>query len=444
MICRIYLLLLIPLLLSVLLEIVELHCSNKVESVVQIRMASSTMDDEQAQAADRKWQGKEEETEVNKMIAALTKHNYRVLTETEFIALSSAKLPLGPPISSSTPSAGAKPKYPYGRGRGARARYISQTEGEDGARLGKLKVKDEAFSESEFTKGDNLTGPVLDISNSASTVRIPKISNFSGQELKGDVSYNVWKYEIRCLMRDSRYSEADILQAVRQSLKGTAREMLIPLGERATGEQILKKLDGLFGNVVSDEVTLQKYYTETQQEGESVTAYACRLETQLQTAIDSGYVVPGSKDAMLRSKFWTSLSERLKTQTRHKYENIKSFDVLVREVRAVEMELGDFDKVKSKKVAQHQPVHIDGNDQKMNLLMSQLETLTEKMKSLETKMDKIGSNKKSNSNFSNNSKGNSRPYGQGSGNSKKTQEDQGQEKTDGKEKFHGKKTQSKE
>ena len=45
----------------------------------------------------------------------------------------------------------------------------------------------------------------------------PRISTFSGDK-KCDVSYDLWKYEIICLMKESK-NEVSILQAVRRSVQ---------------------------------------------------------------------------------------------------------------------------------------------------------------------------------------------------------------------------------
>ena len=85
---------------------------------------------------------------------------------------------------------------------------------------------------------------------------------------------------------------------------------------------------------------MQEFFNSYQKEHETVAAFGCRLETMLQTAVDHGYLQKESKNDMLRHKFWQSLSsEKLKSQTRHKYDTIFSFDLLLREIRMVEKQL---------------------------------------------------------------------------------------------------------
>ncbi|XP_069134304.1 uncharacterized protein [Argopecten irradians] len=225
--------------------------------------------------------------------------------------------------------------------------------------------------------------------------QVPKISTFSGDESpqRGETTYEGWRYEVRCLASDSTLSEELILQAIRKSLRGIARQTLIPLGPRATLSEILRKLDTFFGNVASNEVVLQQFYSAAQKEGESVTAYGCRLKALLQLAINSGHVNSAARDNMLRSKFWTGLRcDKLKGQTRHKYD-IKSYDLLLREVRAVDLELNPAQKAtdKSKKAkAQHNPVQVSESDTKLDQLTNQVSALMSKSKVLEKKLEGNG------------------------------------------------------
>ena len=82
-------------------------------------------------------------------------------------------------------------------------------------------------------------------------------SIFSGENQKGDVSFEVWKFELNCLIRESIYPDSFILQAVRKSLKDKARDILLTLGKTASPTDMLIKLEGIYGNVSSSGVLLQ-------------------------------------------------------------------------------------------------------------------------------------------------------------------------------------------
>ena len=117
-------------------------------------------------------------------------------------------------------------------------------------------------------------------------VPIPKLPQFSGTDAKGDASYQVWKYEVTCLLKEKIYPDAHILQAIRRSVKGEARESLLSAGETASSEDILKKLNGIYGTVASNESILQQFYLEKQREEENVAQYIIRLENMLQQIKD--------------------------------------------------------------------------------------------------------------------------------------------------------------
>ncbi|OWF43332.1 hypothetical protein KP79_PYT16083 [Mizuhopecten yessoensis] len=66
--------------------------------------------------------------------------------------------------------------------------------------------------------------------------------------MKGDITYIEWRFEIRSLDRDPDISPSLLIQAIRHSLRGSARRMLITLGVGSSVAQILTKLDSLFGD----------------------------------------------------------------------------------------------------------------------------------------------------------------------------------------------------
>ena len=72
------------------------------------------------------------------------------------------------------------------------------------------------------------------------------------------------------------------------------------MGITASVESILKRLEGVFGNVATGESIVQAFYTAFQKPEESVNSWGLRLEEILQKAIDKGYV----QDDRLRQKVW--------------------------------------------------------------------------------------------------------------------------------------------
>lgn len=232
---------------------------------------------------------------------------------------------------------------------------------------------------------------------------IPKVPLFSGDDppQKGDVSYSEWRYEIRCLSADPDILPSVLVQAIRRSLRGTAKKILIPLGERATSENILDKLDILFGDISTKGMIMQEFFNSKQNIGETVTAYGCRLESMLQTVIDQESLNLDSKNDLLRHKFWTGLSsDILRSQTRHKYDTLSNYDELLKEIRKVEKEIG-LGSTHSKmpqagKKAQHYPVisesvnikeEIEKLDKKIDSKLTDLEKKLDAK--IENKFDRI-------------------------------------------------------
>ena len=103
---------------------------------------------------------------------------------------------------------------------------------------------------------------------------------------------------------------------------------------------MLKRLEGVFGNVSTAESILHEFYTLFQKQEESIANWGLRLEEILQKAINKGHVKEEDKNEILRQKFWRSLrSDRLKNATRVQFECITNFDMLRSAVRAEENEM---------------------------------------------------------------------------------------------------------
>lgn len=229
----------------------------------------------------------------------------------------------------------------------------------------------------------------------AQPFNVPKLPFFSGSEQpqKNEVAYEVWSLEVKCLQnaqQANNLQEHIVLQAIRNSLKGSARSLLVPLGENASVTDILNKLDGFYGNVSSSETLIQSFYSDFQKEGESIVEYGSRLEQVLSRAVRCGHIDLVAKDAMLRSKFWTGLkSQQLKNSTRHLYDSIKDFQQLLREIRKVEQEDASSSRPPAKpKVAQQQTGQtLTESDSNTNKLLQQMTELMSRMKTLEQKLE---------------------------------------------------------
>lgn len=211
---------------------------------------------------------------------------------------------------------------------------------------------------------------------------IPKLSTFSGKEAKGDVDFDLWINEVKCLLRDPHY-DADIVgQAIRKSLRGEAARIAMHLGEGALPIDIVSKLITSYGSVLSEQQIMQTFYMARQQDSESIASWACRLEDLVFQAESRKYITKDHGNQMLIQKFWAGLtSEKVRSATRHKLESISSFNALVTAVRAVEQELL-LDRKSVATVKQHQQQTSPDGD--FALLAKQL---IDRMEKLETKVN---------------------------------------------------------
>jgi hypothetical protein len=162
---------------------------------------------------------------------------------------------------------------------------------------------------------------------------------FSGEE-KSETSFDVWKLEVKCVLREGNYTGSSVLQAIRGSLNGKARSLKLSLSEHATAENIIDKLDGVY----SSETLLGKFFKETQQPNQSVAEYGMKLESIIQSAVEKGDTRIVAKNQMLKSKCSSGLRDPLlKNSSRYKFDTIKDFDQLRKEIRAIELELANSD-----------------------------------------------------------------------------------------------------
>ncbi len=173
------------------------------------------------------------------------------------------------------------------------------------------------------------------------------------------------------------YPEHVMSQAIRKSLRGQTKRVLLSMGTTATVGEIIDKLEGVFGNVAAGESMLQELYTTSQKQNETVAAWGLRLEEIVQRAIDKGHVREESKHYMLKSKFWKSLwSDKLKASTIIHYKTMQSFEQLQRAVRAEEYEMNLATGV------QHQPIRSEtADDTKFDQLMKKITALEKQWRS---------------------------------------------------------------
>ena len=205
----------------------------------------------------------------------------------------------------------------------------------------------------------------------------PKFSPFSRDDPKpkSEATFEEWKYEVECTRNENVYSNTAITQAVRKSLRGQAKRVILPLGTYAKVEDLMERLENVFGNVASGQSILKEFYTATQSETETTTAWGLRLEENFQRAIEKGKARETDRDSTLREQFWKSLRiERLKNATRIKYETIESFELLRTAVRAEENEMKLTSNISQQQWRPQKRSENTGDD-KLDLILKRIEAL---------------------------------------------------------------------
>ena len=229
-----------------------------------------------------------------------------------------------------------------------------------------------------------------------SSMKVPKLSEFSGE---GASEFEIWKYDVNCLINEGVYPTHIIREAMRRSLKGVARGVLLHLGESASVIDILTELEGVYGNVRPVEKLKEMFYSESQREGESVADYSLRLERLLSLVPET--LDRYSRNEMLKNRLWSGLRDQeLKNVSRYLFEKIVDFNTLRRELRAIEEDLRS-QKVSrtEKKLEVKTPdmekgkVEVAEAKQFVSLvesqILKQMEALTKQMSRMESKLGEL-------------------------------------------------------
>ena len=165
----------------------------------------------------------------------------------------------------------------------------------------------------------------------------PRLTSFSGGKQSNEIAYETWKYEVLNLLREPLHTKQEVESAVRKSLRGGASDTVRRLGLDVSINDILCKLDGVYGVVENTEDLLKQFYSASQTLDESVSAWGCRLEDLLDRAIHQNPIYQ-SQYGMLKSIFWSGLLPQLKEASRHMKDSIPTFEMFLIEVRKIEGE----------------------------------------------------------------------------------------------------------
>ncbi|XP_053406322.1 trichohyalin-like [Mercenaria mercenaria] len=152
-----------------------------------------------------------------------------------------------------------------------------------------------------------------------------------------ETTFEEWKIEVEIILKSGLYEENILRQAIINSLCGHIRKILLTMSPDATIQQIISKLEGIYGNIRSAESVLSEFYMSKQRKEENVSEWGLRLESILQRAIEKGHIKEEQREDMLKARFWRHLySEDLKNATRL---SSKSSEELRRKVRIEENEM---------------------------------------------------------------------------------------------------------
>ncbi|XP_062571420.1 uncharacterized protein LOC134233469 [Saccostrea cucullata] len=170
-------------------------------------------------------------------------------------------------------------------------------------------------------------------------IQPPRFSVFTGNDKKGsETTFDLWIYEVQCLIRDKTHSDEDIAQAVRRSLRGEAGRVIMNLGPDANLNKILAKLTSVYGDIQERETILGEFYGTKQAKDEDVSSWSCRLENIMQKAIKIGAVNSAMADEMLHDMLYKGLKPELKAICHYEKERFKGFDELRVALRKLEKE----------------------------------------------------------------------------------------------------------
>ena len=105
---------------------------------------------------------------------------------------------------------------------------------------------------------------------------IPKLSAFSGERAKSEVSFEQWNYELQTLRKT--YSDSALREGTQHSLRGAAADTVRNLGPDVPIDTIIKKFTTVYGNVKCSDLLMRDFYHTDQEEEESIPSFATWVE----------------------------------------------------------------------------------------------------------------------------------------------------------------------
>ena len=114
------------------------------------------------------------------------------------------------------------------------------------------------------------------LKDGALRTNIPRLSAFSGERTKGEVSFEQWSYELQT--RRKTYSDSALREGIQCSLRGAAAYTVRNLGSDVPLDTIIKKFTIVYGNVKSFDLLMWDFYHADQGEEGSIPSFATWVE----------------------------------------------------------------------------------------------------------------------------------------------------------------------
>lgn len=160
----------------------------------------------------------------------------------------------------------------------------------------------------------------------------PRLPLFSGIPGK-DSSFARWKWEVKSCIASKQYHNQVLLTGVRKSLRSPAADTLTHMPATANAEDILAKLECVYGTVMPGQTLLKKFWSEPQRnpKEEDCAQWSLRLEGLCYEAAEKKAITYEAVPGMLTVRFWDGLyDERIKNALRPKKDDL-TFEGMVKE-----------------------------------------------------------------------------------------------------------------
>ena len=168
----------------------------------------------------------------------------------------------------------------------------------------------------------------------------PKIeARFSGDNLKGDSTYETWEYEISQLV--PTHTEIVVKRAINTTLRGSALDSLRYLGplKETKVEDILSFLRSKYGICSALDVMWGEFFSTHQAEGESISVFTRKIEAKLR---DMNHRFPhavrseAERQEKLRDRLFYGCNDEIRSHILFKYEDKAPYKELADLARRLE------------------------------------------------------------------------------------------------------------